>query len=931
MLISSLLRNIKILNRTSPLLEFILTHNKLITSPNDPKQYRYIELENKLKILLIQDNQCNESAASMVVNVGHFDDPIHRQGMAHFLEHMLFLGTRKYPQHQEFQTFLSQHAGESNAWTGSEYTNFFFSINSSAFFDALDRFGQFFISPTFELQFIDSERHIIDSEFKLKLNDDIRRIYEVQKETASKYHPFHKFSVGNLQTLEGDPILLRQELMRFYKHHYSANLMTLCLSSPLELSEQEDFCHTVFNQIKNKNLLKKYPQVPLYESHLVGIKIDIKSKKHQNKLILCFPLHNEKHLYKEKTLMFISYLIDYEGENSLLHQLKIYNLATNLTANTGVHGYNFKNFTINIELTAFGKNHIDKILILFFSYIKLIKENGLVNWRYLERKRLLNTEFEYQERISPINYVSHLSMNMHKYPIADIIYGDYRMDGLNEAIANKLLDSITFKNTRVKYINNNINAAFHSYWYNTPYNISTLKDNYVNADDITNNLTLPHKNYFISKNIRLHKRSKPYNKVPTILKEATGLRIWFKQDITFNSPKGHIFLSIDSKCACSTVKEAALTKLYVSLLLEALTEKTYLAETAGINFNIYVHQCGITLHIYGYTAKQYHLFLIILKYSHSTSFTHSLFEQEKKELQKRWCNKLSEKPISQLFSHLTVFIQQNNYSAQELNEALTYATYKQFQSHIHHLYEKTHMEGLIYGNYTHVESTQLANKFAHLFRKKSMPATVCTRNILSINKMGTKYNKLNIHHKDSAIIVYYQAKQNNNLYTAYFSLLEHIISSPFFNELRTIKQLGYMLGSGYLPINNHPGIIFYIQSSTTDPFTLLKSIDEYLSDFIYYLLQLSNDNWLAYKANLIQKLISPKNNLNKKCQYFWSCIGNRDYQFNFTDIITNKISNLSKLNLIAIISSFKKNNSDRLIIFSQGENHILDKEMLPCI
>ena len=60
-------------------------------SPNDTKQYKTITLANGLRILLVHNAESNKSAAALAVNVGHFDDPNHRQGLAHFLEQKTFL------------------------------------------------------------------------------------------------------------------------------------------------------------------------------------------------------------------------------------------------------------------------------------------------------------------------------------------------------------------------------------------------------------------------------------------------------------------------------------------------------------------------------------------------------------------------------------------------------------------------------------------------------------------------------------------------------------------------------------------------------------------------------------------------------------------------------------------------------------------------
>ena len=101
-------------------------------SQNDHRQYQYRVLNNQLRVLLVEDMQSNQAAASMAVSVGHFDDPVERPGMAHFLEHMLFLGTEKYPDSGEYHAYINQHGGSNNAWTGTEQTNFFYSINAES-------------------------------------------------------------------------------------------------------------------------------------------------------------------------------------------------------------------------------------------------------------------------------------------------------------------------------------------------------------------------------------------------------------------------------------------------------------------------------------------------------------------------------------------------------------------------------------------------------------------------------------------------------------------------------------------------------------------------------------------------------------------------------------------------------------------------------
>jgi insulysin len=72
----------------------------------DARVYKVIKLPNELRCLLIHDPEATKSAASLDVNVGSSLDPKAQQGLAHFLEHMLFMGTTKYPDENEYSDFI---------------------------------------------------------------------------------------------------------------------------------------------------------------------------------------------------------------------------------------------------------------------------------------------------------------------------------------------------------------------------------------------------------------------------------------------------------------------------------------------------------------------------------------------------------------------------------------------------------------------------------------------------------------------------------------------------------------------------------------------------------------------------------------------------------------------------------------------------------
>ena len=92
-----------------------------------------------MRVLLVSDPFTSRASASIDVGVGSWSDPEDIPGLAHFLEHMLFLGTEKYPQEGEYRRFLGSHAGLQNAYTIYENTNFYFAVSPKFLSGALDR------------------------------------------------------------------------------------------------------------------------------------------------------------------------------------------------------------------------------------------------------------------------------------------------------------------------------------------------------------------------------------------------------------------------------------------------------------------------------------------------------------------------------------------------------------------------------------------------------------------------------------------------------------------------------------------------------------------------------------------------------------------------------------------------------------------------
>jgi insulysin len=167
----------------------------------DEREYRLIKLENGLSAMLIQDSKADIAAASLDVAVGHLSDPDDIPGLAHFCEHLLFMGTEQFPKENEYSEYLSKNNGHSNAYTAPANTNYFFRVATSALPGALARFSAFFHCPLFAPSCTTREMNAVDSEHSKNHQADPWRVFQVNKHLTKEGHPWSKFGSGNRETL----------------------------------------------------------------------------------------------------------------------------------------------------------------------------------------------------------------------------------------------------------------------------------------------------------------------------------------------------------------------------------------------------------------------------------------------------------------------------------------------------------------------------------------------------------------------------------------------------------------------------------------------------------------------------------------------------------------------------------------------------------
>jgi len=896
-------------------------------SPNDNNKYRYITLDNGLRALLIEDLSAQKAATALAVNVGHYDDPNHREGLAHYLEHMLFLGTEKYPKIGEFQRFINQHGGNNNAWTGTEHTCFFFDISPKLIEKALHRFSQFFIAPLFNPEALDKERQAVDSEYHLKLKDDMRRLFQVHKEVVNPKHPFAKFSVGNNDTLaDRNGQSIRNDIIEFYEQEYSADLMTLTILAPSELDTIEAWVTENFSPIKNRKRINKCLTEPLIRDEDKRIFIKVKPIKESKKMILSFHFPNMSEHYSTKPLSYFAHLLGFEGEGSLLLFLKQKKWITSLAAGGGVSGSNFREFTVSINLTSRGLKHIDDIVQAIFEFIELIKKQGITEWRYHEKQAVLESAFRYQEKMRPLDLVSHLVMNLQHYPEEDIVYGDYKMSHYDQSLLSNQLNYLTPINARITLISKENEFNKKAKWYFTPYSVAKFSQTQLNRwtqPTLNPELSLPEFNPFICYDLDPQTLENE-NHTPTLIEKKSGFRLWHLQETEFRVPKGVIYIAIDSPHAVSTPRKIVKMRLCVEMFMDSLAKRTYPAEIAGMGYNIYAHQGGVTLSISGFSQKQPELLKMILAQFAKRDFKSDRFNLIKKQMLRNWRNAAKDRPISQLFNAMTGILQPNNPPFLALIEALESIEVDELATFVSALLAELHIEMFVYGDWKKDQAIAIAETVKNAIRMQNQQYEESLRPLIMLgHNSGTFHRSISCDQEDSAIVVYYQSQDIRPKNIAIYTLANHLMSAGFFNDIRTKQQMGYMVGTGNMPLNRHPGLVLYIQSPKYAPKTLLAAIDDFLNAFYMVLLELNEYQWHSSKKGLWNQISAPDNNLRSRAQRFWIAIGNKDLSFDQKEKVLDELKQLSRVDMIRfVVNILKPRTSTRLILHTKGNKHL---------
>ncbi len=230
----------------------MILHNKLgkkgASKSKLPKIMRPVTkrvLDNGLKVFLIQVKELPVVSHWIWYSVGARDERSGETGVSHFLEHMMFKGTRKFPK-GSIDMITARLGGHNNAFTSNDYTAYYFNLKSDRFEEAMkiesSRMRGCLLDPKeFEL-----EKKVVLEELQRGEDDPWQNLFQAVEASAYVVHPYHHPVIGWREDLER---LTRDGMRDYYRRHYAPDRASLVLAGDFKKKDALDLVEKHFGKI----------------------------------------------------------------------------------------------------------------------------------------------------------------------------------------------------------------------------------------------------------------------------------------------------------------------------------------------------------------------------------------------------------------------------------------------------------------------------------------------------------------------------------------------------------------------------------------------------------------------------------------------------------------------------------------------------------
>lgn len=847
------------------------TQVKILTPAFAEQKTAKIRLSNGLEAVIVSNPTIQKSAVNLIVQAGSYQDPIEHPGLAHFLEHMLFLGTDEYPEEMGFARYLAEHSGQMNAYTTPDYTSYQFSIAPSGLDIALKRFSSFFKNPLLSPSGVQRELNAIDQEFSKGFNSEGTIGYYVLKTLANDDHPAHRFQSGNSKSLaKATPDDLRQ----WFLTHYTPERMKLYVLSPIDLETLIGMVESDFTTIPVRDTIPLSPLGNLFKSDMLGKEVVIPLSKDLYSLELFWQIPAELIGLDREPDELLNYILSHQGKESLFAYLKQNGWVQEIQAAGIQLSETVKVYDVQFTLTEKGYQNRDKVIEQLFGTLHLLETTPYPQALYDEVALLKKQAYQFQEMDDPFSWARKQGEWLAREPLETYPERSLLMGAFEPEQFQNLLKVLTPENciilTMVPDSSFKGTLQYKEPWMGTAFNIEPIPQTLLSEWEKAKanpQITLNQQNPWIAQDTSVSDFNSTASRFPEIpapkkVLDTPGASVFYVKDTLYNLPRTFIRLQVQSPAIQeSKPKQAALADLFIKALELDMGELIYDAQNADLSIK-FEHTLGsIQLSAEGFTESLMKAFPAILQGLAQGDYSEAEFQKAYEILSREYNNNLLDAPLMQSFDFFKSAFLEDYSTIQQKKAALKSIDYNSFKEFTAKLFKKTYLKGLVAGSLDSEKSKQIGTELQEAFHpSKDSYASSYYPKLRSLDKSKAA----------SKILLSTKASGNALLLvlgTPSFSpenrncqqILSNAMWQSFFLELRTKQQTGYSIKSDSIDLYKHLYSYFALQSSTHSPEELLWRFEQFFESYLRNLplQEIPQDRFEAMRLAQIHLLKQP--------------------------------------------------------------------------
>jgi len=871
-----------------------------VVAPTDHAEFRHLVLDNGLRVLLVSDRDFNKSAAALVVGVGQLEDPAEATGMAHFTEHMLFLGTEKYPDEASYSGFIHTNGGSNNAYTSSDHTNYQFEIRHEALDEALDRLSQFFIAPLFTPQFTAREVKAVDSEVMRHIQNDSRRIYNVKRELFTPGSPESRFTAGNLKTLsKADSDAVRA----FFLARYSADRMALAITGKASLDDLERMARAHFSAIPKRELapLTRKPEYLPREQALRLAKVQ--PVREIRELQLEFVLPGIRQAFASKPDDLLSLLINNPAPGGLLDSLKADGLALSLSAGVWDRCSEYGALMLNISLTPEGEKRYPEVLSRVFNYFAFLRSAPFPAEHYRELASVAALQETYGDRGEGVELATRMANQALFYPLAVAERAPSVWGKPDEPAYRSLLAALTPDNMLAVLAARGVPTDRKEEFYGSEYSYS--KDSgpayqalVAASKDAGTRFQLPSKNPFIVENPAL------LTERPVLVADRPGLKVLYAPDLEFQRPQTSLVLRFVPVRALASCDNAMLLSMYSRCLNDALEALASQAEKAGVTFTMKAELDGLRLQVNGFGESP-----VIFARQVARMAPH-LETAEARFLNLREAFVRSIKSFPQTEAYRMAGLRREAFTKEfawlptDWSEKAPTLTPVQVKTFATQFFAQGKLEVLVHGHLSAEQSVAAAEELAAILgHKPAAPESLLRVRELEMQAGETLVDAGALAGANSVYTAQYLLPSASAEMRAAAVVLGNFVAEPFFSELRTHQQLGYVVGANGSGTSKSRFLYFVIQSSNYTPDDLRTRAEAFIATLPEALAKLPAAEYATLVAGARSTVAMKPKSIEEKAERFFSLGYEYDGDWNRINDTLAALDGLSQEKAVSLLKA----------------------------